>query len=118
VSLRTSLAVPALIAGMVCPAPAWAWTSPGCTNLPEYERALGALQGMTSACDMSMERANRIVAAQGYRPGGLFGALSSGPPRPVAEAAPVSSAPQSRAPRPRHRSMHHDAARRREAIAH
>lgn len=87
--LKTSLAVSALIAGMVGPAPAWAWTSPGCTNLPEYERALGALQGMTNACDMSIEKANRIVAARAYRPGGLFGALSSGPTRPVAEAAPV-----------------------------
>ncbi len=38
---------------------------PGCTNLPEYNRALGALQGMTSACDMSVERACRILAEQG-----------------------------------------------------
>jgi hypothetical protein len=88
VRFRTNLTVAALVAGLVGPTPAWAWTSPGCTNLPEYERALGALQGMTSACDMSIEKANRIVAAQGYRPGGLFGALSSGPTRPVADAVP------------------------------
>ncbi len=100
---KTSLAVTALAAGLVGPAPAWAWTAPGCTNLPEYERALGALQGMTSACDMSIEKANRIVAAQGNRPGGLFGALLSSPPRSVAEAVPISRYYQSRAPRLQHR---------------
>jgi hypothetical protein len=103
VRFKTSLGVAALVAGLAGPAPAWAWTAPGCTDLPEYERALGALQGMTSACDMSIEKANRIVAAQGYRPGGLFGALLSSPPRPVAEAVPISRYSHSRAPRPHHR---------------
>ena len=113
---KTGLAFAALVAGLVDPVPAWAWTSPGCTNLPEYERALGALQGMTSACDMSIEKATGIVAAEGYRPGGLFGALLSGPTRPVAEAVPISDYSGSRAPRLHHRSAHHDAAHRRKVV--
>lgn len=100
---RKSLAVTVFAVGLVGPAPAWAWTSPGCANLPEYERALGALQGMTSACDMSIEAANRIVAAQGYRPGGLFGSLLSSPPRTIAQAVPMSRYSQSRAPQIHHR---------------
>lgn len=104
VRLKTSLAVTALIAGLVGPAPAWAWTAPGCTNLPKYERALGALQGMTSACNMSIEKANRVVAAQGNRPGGLFGALLNSPPGPVVDVVPVSRPSQSRvSPLHRHR---------------
>lgn len=114
--LKTNLTVTVLVAGLVGPAPAWAWTSPGCINLPEYERALGALQGMTSACDMSIEKANRIVAAQGYRPGGLFGALLSGPTRPAAEAVPISGYSQSRPPEAYHRRAHHDTAHNREAV--
>ena len=101
--LKASLGVITVVAGLAGSAPAWAWTSPGCANLPEYERALGALQGMTSACDMSIETANRIVAAQGNRPGGLFGALLSDPPPPVAEAVPISGYSQSPAPRLYHR---------------
>lgn len=116
VSFRTNLVFTALVSGLVAPAPAWAWTSPGCTNLPEYERALGALQGMTSACDMSVEKANRIVAAQGYRPGGIFGALLSNPTRPVAEAVPISGYSQSRPRQLYHRRAHHVAAHRREAV--
>ncbi|TXM98975.1 hypothetical protein FV242_27170 [Methylobacterium sp. WL64] len=112
-----SLAVAALVAGLAGPAPAWAWTSPGCTNLPEYERALGALQGMTSACDMSIEKANRIAAAQGYRPGGLFGALLSNPSRPVAETVPISGHPQNSVPQLHHRRAHPGATHRREAVA-
>lgn len=113
---QTSLAVATLVASLAGPASAWAWTSPGCTNLPEYERALGALQGMTSACDMSIEKANRIVAAQGYRPGGLFGALLSRPARPVAEAVPIPDYPQSRIPQPYRRRAHHDFSHNREAV--
>jgi hypothetical protein len=116
VRFRTNITVAALVAGLVGPTPAWAWTSPGCTNLPEYERALGALQGMTSACDMSIEKANRIVAAQGYRPGGLFGALSSDPTRPVADAVPISGYSQIRAPEPHYRRAHHDGAHNRRAV--
>ncbi|TXN50544.1 hypothetical protein FV241_30670 [Methylobacterium sp. WL2] len=113
---QTSLAVTALVAGLAGPVPAWAWTSPGCTNLPEYERALGALQGMTSACDMSIEKANRIAAAQGYRPGGLFGALLSNPSRPVAETVPISGYPQNSVPQLHHRRAHHNSVHRREAV--
>ena len=113
---KKSLAVTALVAGLVGPAPAWAWTSPGCSNLPEYERALGALQGMTSACDMSSEMANKIVAAHGNVPGGLFGSLLSGPTRPAAEAVPVSRAPQSQVPRLHRHRAHLDPPHRREAV--
>jgi hypothetical protein len=116
VRFKISFAITALVAGLVGPAPAWAWTAPGCTNLPEYERALGALQGMTSACDMSIERANRIVAAQGNRPGGLFGALLSGPTQPVAEAVPMLGYSQSRAAQTYHRRAHRSAAHSREAV--
>jgi hypothetical protein len=63
VSFRNGLAGFALAMMSAAPAPAWAWGVPGCTNLPEYNRALGALQGMTSACDMSVEEARRVVAA-------------------------------------------------------
>lgn len=112
-----SLAVTVLVSGLAIPAPAWAWTSPGCTNLPEYERALGALQGMTSACDMSVENASRIAAAQGYRPGGLFGGILSNPSRPAAEALPIPGDSQAHAPRPYHRRTHKGGAHRHEAIA-
>ena len=56
----------ALLTAIAVPAAAWGQGGggPGCTNLPLYNRALGALQGMTSACDMSVEEARRIVAAQ------------------------------------------------------
>ncbi|GAB6973005.1 hypothetical protein [Methylobacterium phyllosphaerae] len=69
-SIRNGLVALVLAAVGIVPAPAWAWGVPGCTNLPEYNRALGALQGMTSACDMSVEEARRIVAAHdGVAPG-------------------------------------------------
>lgn len=69
-SVRNGLAALVLAAAGAAPAPAWAWGVPGCTNLPEYNRALGALQGMTSACDMSVEEARRVVAAHdGVAPG-------------------------------------------------
>lgn len=79
-----------LVAGMSVPVPVLAWGVPGCVNLPEYERALSTLCGMTTACGMSVEEANRIVAAQGNRPGGLLGRLLGAPPKPANEAAPVS----------------------------
>ena len=53
----------ALATILASPTLAWAWGVPGCSNLPEYNRALGALQGMTSACDMSVAEARRVVAA-------------------------------------------------------
>ena len=90
----------ALVAGIVTPAPAHAWFVPGCSNLPEYERALGALQGMTSACDMSLDEAKRIVAAHGNVPGGLFGMLLSNPPPPVIEAVPTPRQPHRGTRRP------------------
>jgi hypothetical protein len=95
-SFRTCLAAAALATMGGAPTAAWAWGVPGCTNLPEYNRALGALQGMTSACDMSVEEARRIVAAHD--------GVAVGPPA-VAEPA---MAPRSRV-RPRHRKLraHH-----------
>ncbi|MCJ2132584.1 hypothetical protein MKK69_00605 [Methylobacterium sp. J-026] len=81
------------------PVTALAWGVPGCTNLPEYNRALGALQGMTSACDMSVEEARRIIAAHDGR---------AAPPPAV---APPQAAPPARIrrrhprkPRSRHRA--------------
>jgi hypothetical protein len=58
----TGAALLALVTLLAGPTPARAWGVPGCTNLPEYNRALGALQGMTSACDMSVERARQVIA--------------------------------------------------------
>lgn len=54
------LAVCLLIAS---PAGAWAFGGIGCADLPEYDRATGALEGMTGACDMTLEEARRIHAA-------------------------------------------------------
>lgn len=99
------------MAGLVAPGSAWAWGIPGCTDLPEYERALGALQGMTSACDMSVERAREIVAAHGNTPGGLFGRLLGTRPLPAPEAIPLPHEPESHAARI-HRRARHDAAHR------
>ena len=53
----------AMVAAMMSPATAWAFGGAiGCVNLPTYNRALGALQGLTGPCDMSVEEARRIVA--------------------------------------------------------
>ncbi|GJE55341.1 MULTISPECIES: hypothetical protein [Methylobacterium] len=47
-------------------ATAWAFFGvPGCVNLPEYQRAVGALQGMTGPCDMTVEQACGIMAERG-----------------------------------------------------
>lgn len=108
--ISTRVAAGIVLAGLAAPAPALAWGIPGCVNLPEYDRALGALQGMTSACDMSLERAHRIVAAQGNRPGGLFGLLLGGSPQPVPEAAPVPPSPPVPATRSRRHRAHRDGA--------
>ena len=51
---------------------AWAFTGVGgCSGLPEYYRALGALQGnMESACAMSVAQARSILRSYGD-PAGL-----------------------------------------------
>lgn len=96
-SIRNGLVALVLAAAGIVPASAWAWGVPGCTNLPEYNRALGALQGMTSACDMSVEEARRIVAAHdGVAPG------------PPAAAAPPQATPRV-APRHRRARAHRSA---------
>ena len=66
-SFNDRIVVLALVTVIAAPAPAWAFGggAGGCSNLPEIYRAQGALQGMTSACDMSVEEARRILAAQG-----------------------------------------------------
>lgn len=61
-SFKISAAVAALMTAIAAPAPAWAFGFPGCPNLPEYARALGALQGL-STCGMTVEEARRVVAA-------------------------------------------------------
>jgi len=88
VRITTPLAA-ALFAVSAAPSPAGAWGVPGCINLPEYERALGALEGMPGACNMSVEEARRIVATQGNRPGGLLGRIIGGSPPPVADPYPA-----------------------------
>ena len=97
-SLSKGLAGLALMMG-IAPVPAWAWGVPGCTNLPEYNRALGALQGMTSACDMSVEEARRVIAAHDG-----------------VAAPPQAAAPQQIAPQPRVRRRHHRKPRHPRAI--
>jgi len=63
VPYRKRVAAGVLATVMAVPGVAWGFVGgPGCTNLPLYHRALGALQGMTSACDMSVEEARRIIA--------------------------------------------------------
>ena len=77
----TKIALVAL-ATMAAPASAWAFgAGAGCADLPDYYRAQGALQGMPGACDMSVEQARRIVAAQDG---------------PAAVYAPVAPAPRAR----------------------
>ena len=58
----TTTGLLALTLALASPATAWAYSGLGCTDLPEYDRAVGALQGMPGACDMSLEQAKRIVA--------------------------------------------------------
>jgi hypothetical protein len=99
---RKALAVIVLAALGLDPSAARAWGIPGCANLPEYNRALGALQGMTSACDMSVEEARRVIAAHD----------GVAPAPPVAAQPPA--APSSRLHQP-HRGQHpRGAAHRRE----
>ena len=75
---KNSVAALVLVTLIGAPAPASAFTGVGgCSGLPEYYRALGALQGgMTSACDMSVEQAHRILSTYGV-------------PSPDQQAAPV-----------------------------
>lgn len=55
-----------LAATLAAPATAWAFFGvPGCINLPEYQRAVGALQGMTGPCDMTVAQACGIMAERG-----------------------------------------------------
>lgn len=94
-SVRNGLAALMLAAAGAAPTPAGAWGVPGCTNLPEYNRALGALQGMTSACDMSVEEARRVIAAHD----GV-----AAPPPPVVQP---QIAPPPRTRRRPHRTRRH-----------
>ncbi len=59
---RTTTRLLVLGLSLASPATAWAYSGLGCPDLPEYDRAVGALQGMPGACDMSIEKAKRIVA--------------------------------------------------------
>lgn len=58
-------------AALLTPVSGWAFTGVGgCSGLPEYYRAVGALQGnMESACDMTAARARQILSGYGGVPG-------------------------------------------------
>ena len=58
----------AIALSALAPASAFAFGGIGCTDLPEHDRAVGALEGMTGACDMSVEQARRILARDGGQP--------------------------------------------------
>ena len=63
-SLQSKALWVSLAVAVALPAPAWAFGGgAGCADLPEYARAQGALEGMTGACDMTIERAREITAA-------------------------------------------------------
>jgi hypothetical protein len=94
-SFRKGFAAVVVAALVGAPVAARAWGVPGCTNLPEYNRALGALQGMTSACDMSVEEARRVIAAH------------DGVAAPPPNAAALPDAAPQAVPRPRVRHRHH-----------
>ncbi|GJE47758.1 hypothetical protein GOFOIKOB_0783 [Methylobacterium tardum] len=93
-SFRKGFAAVMAAALVGAPGAARAWGVPGCTNLPEYNRALGALQGMTSACDMSVEEARRVIAAH------------DGVAAPPPNAAPLPGAAPQAVSRPRVRHRH------------
>ncbi len=97
---KQSLALLSL-ALMASPATAWAFGGgAGCSDLPEYYRAVGALQGMTGACDMSVEQAQRIVAQQGPQPaGGTFAGAA------VSNVDPAGPVPHARHRRHRVRPL-------------
>jgi hypothetical protein len=91
------------IAVAAVPVGARAWGVPGCVNLPEYNRALGALQGMTSACDMSVEEARRVIAA--HDGAAAPPPATAAPPVAGRQVAPEPQArPRGRRPRARHRA--------------
>ena len=58
-SFRLAMALATIVAS---PPAAWAFGGIGCADLPEYDRATGALEGMPGACDMTVERARQIHA--------------------------------------------------------
>ena len=64
---KNSAAVLVLAATIAAPVSASAFTGVGgCSGLPEYYRALGALQGgMESACDMTVAQARHVLSAYG-----------------------------------------------------
>ena len=61
----SSATVLALLITIATTASGWAFTGVGgCNNLPVYYRAVGALEGMESACNMTVEQARRILYPQ------------------------------------------------------
>ena len=78
-SIKQSAAALVLGAAIISPVSAWSFTGVGgCSGLPEYYRALGALQGnMESACDMTVDQARHILAGYGGVPG-----MQQAPPGP------------------------------------
>lgn len=64
-ALKRGAFIALFIAAVACPHSVSAMgAGAGCADLPEYYRAVGALEGMPGACDMSVEQARRIVAAE------------------------------------------------------
>jgi hypothetical protein len=62
VLFRSSAGIVALVTTFAAPGTTWAFGFPGCPNLPEYARAVGTLQGL-STCGLNVEEARRVVAA-------------------------------------------------------
>ncbi len=56
------LRVACICAAITAPSAASAFGFPGCPDLPEYNRALGTLQGLTT-CGMTIDEARRVVSA-------------------------------------------------------
>ena len=94
-SLRSCPAVLVLMISLAAPSAAWAFGFAGCPNLPDYNRALGTLQGMT-VCGMTIEQARRVIAAH------------DGSTIADRQVAPAYQAHHRRDRRPpRHRAAHH-----------
>ena len=71
ISSNTRVTALALALAVTAPVAAQAFTGVGgCSGLPEYYRAVGALQGgMESACAMTAAEARQILSAYGGVPG-------------------------------------------------
>ena len=87
-AIGSTLRTACVLAAVIAPTTASAFGFPGCPDLPEYNRALGTLQGMTT-CGLTVEEARRIVAAHDG---------PSAVPQPIAPVQPTYH-PRYRQPR-------------------